>query len=192
MNHRMLCLVPLVFLLASCVPLALSDKPVGDPKTAPVDRALEGEWVCFAPGKDGEMLFRGLRFTRKEAGLWHLQVKKKDGWGDETVPVFTTIIGCDRYLNVGDAKQRYLIWKYSLSLDGTLMLTLMQEESVAKAIGEKRLQGKVARSAEGTISDVRITDSPENIRAYIEKEDPKKLFAIFGSFRKTGKQAADK
>ena len=53
--------------------------------------------------------------------------------------------------------------------------------------GEKRLKGKVTRDAKGKLSSVQITDSAENIRSYIEKEDPEKLFHILSSYRKAGK-----
>jgi hypothetical protein len=179
----MLCLVPLVFLLASCVKLPhFFPRPLGDPESAPIDKALEGEWICFAPKKDARTT-AGLRFLRKEGNLLHLHTREKDGWR-ECLPVFTTIIGCDRYLNMGKPEVGYMVFKYSLSLDGILMMAAIRDEHLATAIEEKRLKGKVVRNPEGEVTSFQVTDSVENIRAFIDKEDPKKLFGAIASFRK--------
>ena len=181
MSYRALCLLPLVLLLASCIRLPFA-RPLGDLKTAPIDKGLEGEWICLAP-KKGEEKPVDLRFTLKEGGRWHLQFKGKGGW-DTPVPVFTTIVVCDRYLNIGEPAVGYVVWKYSLSLDGTLMLAAMRDEHVATAIEKKRLKGKVVRYPDGGLASFQVTDSVENIRAFIEKEDPEKLFGTIHSFRK--------
>lgn len=198
MNSRALWILPLMFLLASCGP-PVSVQPLGDAKAAPVDKALAGEWRRCAKG-DGDMEGPlGLRFTPQEKGPWLLAPMKDDGtWNDEeSLPAFTTLIGCDRYLNLctkDDEKKeiRYVFGKYSLSLDGTFMLALMTEEPVAKAIDEKRLQGKVDRNDKGEIKSVLITDSAENIRACIEKEDPRALFQIIGTYKRPGPKTEEK
>jgi len=188
MKLRILLVLPFAFLLASCGP-PTSLHPLSDPKSSPVDKALAGEWERFTPVKGDSTPPPGFRFTTREDGLWDMIGQETDGtWDeDEALPAFTTIIRCDRFLTVRieeqDAVQHFFL-KYSLSLDGTLMLAEMAKEPVAKAIDEKRLKGKVGRNKKGEVTAVAITDSMENIRAYIEKEDPKKLFILLGSYRK--------
>lgn len=196
MKSRMFCVLSLAFLLSSCGPPA-SVIPLGELKTAPFDKVLEGGWDGFARNEDDAVPFSGLRFTRTGDGSWQVLCKGKDGRWDEAKAFLahTTIIGCDRYLNVRakNAKEvRYFFCKYSLSLDGTFMLALMAEKPVAKAIDGKRLQGKVERNEKGEIKSVLITDSAENIRALIEAEDPQELFGTIGTLRRARPQEAER
>jgi hypothetical protein len=198
MSARVLWVLPLAFLLASCGP-PVSVHPLEDPKTAPLDKALNGVW--YRSYREGEKKDspRGLRFAPREEGGWLLvPMKDEAGWNEkEACTVFTTIVGCDRYLNMrvpqkkGKKEIRYVFCKYSLSLDGSFMLALMAEKPVARAIEEERLQGKVERNQKGELKSVLIPDSSDKIRAYIEEEDPEKLFRVIGTFKRTGKVKAE-
>lgn len=189
MNGRILFLLPLPFLLVACGPPSF-EHALCDAKDAPLDPGLQGEWVRTPRNQeDGADRFVRLKFTKGEGNQYVLRWMERDQWEEKGLIVFTALVGCDRYLNIqseqDDQKQvRYLIGKYSLSLDGTLMLALLQERPVAEAIDAGQLKGTVKRNKNHEIEDVLVSDTAENVRAFLEKTSPEKLLGDLLVFRR--------
>lgn len=72
----------------------------------------------------------------------------------------------------------YLLVRYELAADGSLTLSLLEEEPLKKAVKTGALAGKL----EG--DDVTVTAESGQLAAFFRKGDPAKLFAAFARLEK--------
>jgi hypothetical protein len=152
-NARRLLLL-LIVASTGCVP---SEKPLSDEKTSTVDEDLIGEWFQV----DDET--NPLVIQQKDGSPTVLEVV--DPAGEDSLPVFCTRIGDQHYLStvfqVG-AKEEYLIIRYEFRDHDTMEWRDLNKTLVTAAIRAEEIKGEI-----GLYTN--ITDTPERIRAYLEK-----------------------
>jgi hypothetical protein len=168
-------------LLAGCLPTSLH--PLGSLENATPEPRLPGAWY----GKSGEdqMFLHFVQGKGAELQVVEVDYEKKGEAHTTLYQAYPTEIGNSHYLNVkGLGKQEdYYFVRYQISPSGTLSLSLMSEETAAKAIASGKIKGKVTGSQQNR--EVKITDSSEHLAAFIGKADPDQLFdQKFGTFKK--------
>jgi len=187
-------------LLGGCVPE--SQHPLSAPAKAMVDDQLEGAWTLK---KDRELAF--IHFHRRGestneivaalGGQWTdvVQVVHEESGGIESGSwaMFPTNIGEHSYMNViapNPTKAEdlsYMFMRYKVINGNELHLWRPDVEAFTKAIDDGRIKGKVSRTKGQLINDVevRITDTTENLAAFLTSADAQKVFAdLYGTFRK--------
>lgn len=186
--RRILLLLSLL-LTASCIE---STNPISDPAKSTPDKNLVGAWR--AKSDNGDLIFVHFGHPQGKLGehfLYTLQLNhdKDRGLstkGSEWRLVFISKIGKQTYFNTvvmtpeaiknleaGGWKPgkdtKFDIFRYELS-GNTLKLLVPEQDVLKKAITEKRLKGEDQK-----LGGVKLTDSPENLANWLEKES-KTLF----------------
>lgn len=167
----------LILTLTGCLPV--SQNPLSSPENAGTDPRLVGVWY----GKSGEdEIF--LHFIQG-AVLQVVEVdhEKKGGAHTTLYNVFVTVLGEQHYLNIREGKNKpYYLAHYQLK-EGVLKISLMSDNSLAKAIKAGKLKGTVTGKPEDL--DVTITDTTERLAGFVKKSETEKLFdQKFGTFKK--------
>jgi len=193
-------LMPFLMFISSCFCPLTSVHPLSDPQNAKYDDRIQGAWQ-FA-SQDGELVF--LHFGKeKDNKTQMISIEHKNNGEMElsTFSVFPTITNGQNYLNFNiqelfkefnEDVSGYIFMKYELLDAATLDLSYINEEPIIKAIKSGKLKGEITyektatlegdeektlkQNRERTIECVKITDSPDNIIAYFQSVDPKKLF----------------
>lgn len=173
--------VALVLLLSLILPgcLVQTDNFLSDRKYSPADERLLGIWIV--PGNEDE---NGFLFVRESEGggmdILTLELNKAPGgthqlpkW-DEAVVWSTDIAGMG-YLNMtmDDAS---IILAYRISDAGALEIGFMQPDTFKAAITSGAIKGTLKKSFLGP--DARLTDTAENITAYIKDNGGHALFSF--------------
>lgn len=162
-------IVLIALALSACLPA--SDQPLTPAGEATADTRLLGTW-----------LWRGER----EVGYLHIatgdtpgqlkivevsQTPDKGAEKDQEYLAHASRTASGDYLNlrVGDAPSAagYLLVRYRFDATGALEFALMSASPVKQAIQQGALAGSVTKK-EGWASEVRITATPEALRAFID------------------------
>ena len=167
----------LILSLTGCLPV--SQNPLSSPENGGTDPRLVGVWY----GKSGEdEIF--LHFIQgTEMQVVEVDHEKKGAAHTTLYNVFVTVLGEQHYLNIREGKNKpYYLANYQVK-EGVLKISLMSDQSLAKAIKAGKLKGTVAEKS-GDL-DVTITDSTEHLAAFVKKSETEKLFdQKFGTFKK--------
>ena len=170
-----------VFLAAAaCLPVT-SKSPLGttagykaDPQLAGMWKSASDQsapWFAFFPQPDG---------STKAVMIEPASQSDKGGW--MVFDLRTTTLGSDRYMDASviedDGKPPaqaldHIPVLYSFGADGSLTLTVMDEDAVKDAISA----GKIAGQAEpGQTGDVVLTATPAALDAFLESPGGRALF----------------
>jgi hypothetical protein len=194
---RLALLLPLLS-LASCV--VESKNPLSDPDTSKPDRRLFGQWKGTNENKTTEYLFIGLPSVQIKGRPEGIMVAHTiDVTADHKISasayaLFVTTIGKDTYLNVFESKLaenaeqpewsktniQSVLPVQCVVTDDQLSIWLMDLEATAKVVDSGKLKGEVRRK-DGTVSSVLLTDTTENLAAYLKDGGNKGLFAEKGA-----------
>ena len=167
-------LVPVFFILvASCVPV--SDHPLTEPDPAKLDQSVFGTWYWRDSSSTG-FVHMG---KDEKTGLLLVHMVELDNDGELDISEYsghTSELGQDKFFNLkGNAPESepegYIFVKYRIDQDG-MSFSFPDSNAVEKAIKEGALGGDVVKRQ--FLSDVHITDTPENIRKFFT--DTKDLF----------------
>jgi hypothetical protein len=185
---------PVAFLAAAVLTLGLGgciptfENPVVTPNAAP-DKALTGAWrgtledggliyLHFMRGKDNTL--KAVLITRESPE----DAEREDEGEWATFTLVTSEVAGTRYMSVlfdyddGEAvtgeTRGYHVQRYAIADDGTLTISSVDGEALAKVVEEGKLQGKVERNQFTT--DVRVTTTSEGLVAYLKTINPATLF----------------
>lgn len=177
-------------LIASCKP-PKAKHPLSDPAQAKPDPRLAGLWSgTMERGRAPVMLYA----VQRSGALLDLVLFGDDGERGAAVlhfEAFPTVLGGKTYLNLrhkvllgeyGETPQvdaEYLFARYELAGDGSLKLSLMDEDAIKKAVADKRLEGSEEAGA------VMITAGTPQLSEFVRKADPARLFSRVASLRRT-------
>lgn len=163
---------PVTFLLAALVPLVLascvtSKRPLSNEKASRVDSRLIGTWREV--NKDG----RRYRMTiGKKPGTTNVMewvtLDREKGAKVEKFDVFAKP-GKTRYISIALEADNHLIGKYTSPDASTFELHLLDKWVVGKAVEDGTLKGVARRNNDGEYTTVSLSDPPEKIIEYIEK-----------------------
>ena len=174
------CLVAIFALFFSACEVVLIN-PLSDSARDKPDERLLGKWinrdekdkggfVQFATGANGE-----------------INVSFLGGKSEEKNPLFTartTTIGNYHYISLNptneDRDKGYLLARYEMK-DDKMSVWMLDSDKVKTAIAQKKLKGKVGQGPAPTIT---ITDTSNNVRAFLESPESNELFEYFGTFER--------
>jgi hypothetical protein len=173
-------LAALLLLLAGCPPEFT--QPLSPAAGAKVDAALLGKWVEAKP--DGTPM--RLEVKALQGGVMSVRLakkKEKDALGFEG---HVTALGAMKVLNLkaveGDLSgESLLVVRYELAADGTLSAWVMRDNAFRVAVKDGSLKG---HESSGSPSSVIVTDTPENVRAFMQKQKSESLWEPLTTFRK--------
>ncbi len=165
---------PVTFLLAALVPLVLascvtSKNPLSDEKTSSVDRHLIGTWhqqetdgspysmtIGRKPATSNVMEWVSLSHNKRQ----EVQVKRHDVFAKP---------GRTKYISITLEADNHLIGKYTSPDANTFELHLLDKWVVGKAVEDGKLKGVARRNNDGEYTTVSLSDPPEKIIEYLEK-----------------------
>lgn len=168
-----------LLLLAGCPPEFT--QPLSPVAGAKVDAALLGKWVEAKP--DGTPMRLEVKALQGGVMSVRLAKKEKDALGFEG---HVTALGAMKVLNLkaveGDLSgESLLVVRYELAADGTLSAWVMRDSAFRVAVKDGSLKG---RESSGSPSTVIVTDTPENVRAFLQKQKSESLWELLTTFRK--------
>lgn len=166
--------------VAACLPVT-SKSPLGTTAGYKADPRLAGLWkstsdesapyFAFFPQPDG---------STKAIMLEPASPGDKGGW--TVFDVRSTTLGSDRYMDASaieddgkppEQKLDHIPVRYSVGADGSLTLTLMDEDAVKDAISAGKIAGQVEPGKSG---DVVLTATPAALDAFLESPAGRALF----------------
>ena len=182
--------------LASCCPM-LSVNPISEPST--VETRLEGVWKLHS--KDNEKVFLHIAPV-SEKRMTVLMVEHKAGkeLDIQQVPFHLSKLKSGLYINIDAAelpadefknKTGYIFFRIDWKAPNMLGTAMLDEEPIIDAIKGGELKGELQYKKRGAASEqpkasqpagrkivecVTITDSPGNIRKFLETHDNETLF----------------
>lgn len=167
LNRATLATLALSALVASgCV---TNTRPLSDAYTSQPDLRLLGEWEWQEEKADGST--ETIRFiVQRNQGLPNvLELVGNDGDKEERLELFLTKVGDDYFASVADRKANgspaYHLGKYEVSEHGSATVWALDVDFFAAAVKEGGLKGASTRH----FKEVKLNDSPENIRKFVEK-----------------------
>lgn len=175
----------LCLLLPGC--LVQTDNFLSDRETSQVDQRLIGVWTV--PGNQDETGFLFVRAAEEGGGMEVITLSLRDNEDtnnqepDWDIATFwpTEIAGLG-YLNM-IMEDGNLIIAYKVNDDGSVELGPMKNDPFKTAIEAGKLKGTISKSFLG--QDVRLTDTAENIKAFIRDNGGHDLFEFrFGEDNK--------
>ncbi|HSI11878.1 MAG TPA: hypothetical protein VK961_07530 [Chthoniobacter sp.] len=195
MNIRLLptLLAAASLLLAGCLPE--SKNPLSTPQTSRIDVDLEGVYLPGNLRPDDSSLSTmhfHYRAKRVDGLIQHTNVldmleithEVDSGLITHAYRLLTTRIGDQNYMSFQDLGKSgvhattYTFARYEIGWRGTLRVWLINSEAVAEAIHAGKLHGTVKPvKYQSQYPEIMITDSTEQLAAFVKASDPKKLFA---------------
>ena len=181
----------LAIFLAACLPTAQNPLPVS--ADHPLDKALYGAWIGSVEDEEDPVLLHFLETVdgKHKAILVTVQTPDDSDGGWAEFDVTSSTLSNGNFLNLywtesdGEAVeelQGFHLMRYELGADDTLSLFFIDGDMIAEAIEEGALDGTVSSS--GMTKSIRMTASSEKLAAYIESQNPMKLFAeAYGTFK---------
>ena len=180
-------------LLAGCLPE--SNNPLSTPANSTIDSRLEGIYAQRREKNDDELGGWHFHYHGAKAGpngqphttpwLEVLSVShvKDGGLKGDAYRALTTHIGVHDYLSffelgAGADKGKatlYSFARYEVNWAGDLRVWMANSEAFAQAINSGKLRGTVKHQKTG--DDVMLTDSTENLAAFVAAGDPGTLFS---------------
>jgi hypothetical protein len=164
----------LAAVLSGCIPY--SEQPLTVPSSESLDSGILGTWVVY---DDGETVFLhiGTSGTPKRLRLAMIEFDEDSGMKTTEWSGHTSRVGGRNYLNLQwaestETQKGYLFVKYEI-IDEKLGIALIRTPVVEKAIQAGDLKGEIKEGQWTTT--VRLTDTPERLRAFVERND-KTLF----------------
>jgi hypothetical protein len=176
--------------LAGCIPESVN--PIAPASQSFVDSRLEGVWVTHNDGGKDHTYYH-FQHRRSEGqdkkatvsnwldivGIGH---NRKGSLEHNAYAALPARIGKHKYLSYAiedghgkkNASAKYCFARYEFSLRGRLKIYLADNDAFVEAVRSGQLRGKVKTGKDG--SSVKITDSSENIAAFVEKTGNAKLF----------------
>jgi len=176
MLSRLVAACGLALLLAGCLPDSIN--PVTPPQDAVAAPELFGLWAATV--EDATIYAHVFRSDGNRLGVATVS-HEADGSGDtDHYSAHVSETGGRRFLNLqtedaaaaGD--KPYSIFGYDIGNDGKLALRFLSTETLAQAIADGRLTGKVQEDSLGR--SVRLSGSSAEIAAFLAEADPKTLF----------------
>jgi hypothetical protein len=170
----------LLLVLAACSPEFTN--PLSPAAGAKVDAALVGRWLEAKP--DGTP--RRLEVKAREGGVMSFRLVKKNEKDALGFEGHVTALGSMKVLNLkaveGDLGGDSLLFvRYELAADGTLSAWLLRDSAFGAAVKDGSLKGRLSS---GSPSTVIVTDTPENVRAFLQKQKSESLWEPLTTFRK--------
>ena len=193
MNTRLFpALLAATLLFAGCLPV--SKNPLSTPANSTVDSRLEGIYSQRREKKDDELGGWHFHYRGAKAGpngqprttpwleVLGVEHVKDGGLKGEAYRALTTHIGAHDYLSffelgAGAGKGKaalYSFARYEVNWAGDLRVWTANSEAFAEAIKSGKLRGTVKRHKMG--DDVVLTDSTENLAAFVKASDSARLF----------------
>jgi hypothetical protein len=166
--------------LAACSPEFVH--PLSPAADAKVDAALVGAWVETKPaGAPMRLEVKAL-----EGGVMSFRLVKKEEKDALRFEGHVSALGAMQVLNlkpvegelVGDS---LLFVRYEVAADGALSAWVLRDNTFRAAVKDGTLQG---RFSSGSPSSVIVTDTPENVRAFLQKQKRETLWEALATFRK--------
>jgi hypothetical protein len=160
----------MVFFLGGCIPY--SDKPLTVLSPEALDPGIQGTWYVSG---DGETVFLhvGTSGTPKRLRLAMIERDEDGGIKTSELCGHTSRFGGRNYLNLQwdepiEQQKGFLFVKYAI-IGEKLGIALIRATAVKKVVQAGGLEG-VVEEGQWT-SSVKLTDSPERLRAFFEKND---------------------
>jgi hypothetical protein len=180
-------------LLAGCLPE--SKNPLSMPSNSTIDTRLEGMYVARREKKDEDLSGWHFHYQGTKAGpngqarltpwldVLSLEHVKDAGLKANAYRALTTHIGVHDYMSffelgagTDQGKTTYYSFaRYEMSLAGDLRVWMANSDAFAQAIKSGKLHGTVKHQKTG--DDVMLTDSTENLAAFVAANDPAKFFS---------------
>jgi hypothetical protein len=167
---RYLWFVWLAAVLNGCIPY--SDNPLTAPDEESPDPAIMGTWFVR---DEGETVFLHMGIDEKTKGLRVVMVEFDRDGAVKTSELIghTSRLQENTYMNLrwdrpAEPEEGYLFVKYQVAGE-RIGLGLIRSDTVEKAIREGGVRGRIDDTQKPT--SVRITDSSEQLRAYVQKQD---------------------
>jgi len=162
-----------IVMLSGCIPY--SDNPLTAPGEQGLDQAIMGTWYHH---DDDETVFLhiGTDWETKGLRLVMVEFHRDDEIKTYVLVGHTSRVGDNTYMNLcwdqpDEPDKGYLFVKYNM-MGEQFGLGLIRYDAVEKAIREGGIRGKIG---EGQGASVKLTDSSEQLRGYVQKHD-KELF----------------
>ena len=149
-------LVALVVLSAgSCDPARFA-QPLSDPRSAKVDTAITGLWTGSDSDKrpiyvhvigllGGEMEFVLVGYDDNETTVFDYRGIATESNGVKLLSLHSK--------TADKLSKDWIVAKYELGKDDSLLLSFLSNEAAGKAISAKRLKGSLAKTGEAHVSD---------------------------------------
>jgi hypothetical protein len=158
----------LAAVLNGCIPY--SDNPLTPPDMAGPDPAIIGTWFLH---EEGETVFFHMGIDEKTKGLRVVMVEFQKNGEVKTSELIghTSRLGNKTYMNLrwdlpADPEAGYLFVKYQAEGE-RIGLGLIRSDEVEKAIREGKLRGRIDQKP----PSVRLTESSEQLREYVQRQD---------------------
>ena len=165
-------------LLCSCWTETVN--PLSDPEKPQADPKLAGVWKND---------FGALHFSARKDGRMDVKYVTQDSQQRESVEnyvLFVTTLGDNSYINLQGAGQKsYLILNYKINGD-ELTTSLMCDEEVKKALEAGKL--KAQKTGSQYQAETVVTDSSENLAAFVKGQEQDKLFPEPQKFKRAGEK----
>ena len=171
--HRLAWLLIAVLGLSGCI--AYNQQPLSDPGAARIDEALLGSWVSTNPDNSNEKLELDITRDGDHQVLIALTSYEADGSTRQHVyHAHSSIIGDRQYLNVYASEQErdlrgYMTVRYGIDNQGTLNVSLLDDDAARGAIQTDGLEGMVSTNSQ--FSDITITAAPAPFAAYLRAHE---------------------